>query len=442
MSGVETLVVTSTNADVAASIDLTNVTGLVTVDAQFTNNANADQIQIDGLAAGVKVTTTQTETADNLVLNLKDATGSADTISLQIDAIETANDVFNVDAAGIEVLNVNQKDAAASVNLDLAGVTATTGSKTTVNFTGVGGVVAKSMGSTIDTVIATGTGALTVAAADRANTAMTITGGQGADSIALEHTSDVLDGGAGTNDTLVVSLSAILGGISVDLGATDQIVSLNGGANSAAQSNFENVNLNAFTGFGAVVAGSTGANTIVGTALADQITGGNGIDTITGGGGIDSIVLTETTAVADTVRLTSAATADRDVITGFGATDVIALDESAFTTINFANTAAEAALAAADYNEIAAGGTIVADKVNVITTAAGYAGYTQAIAAITPAANAAELFLVFFNSTSGTTEVYWDADGDDADSGVLIAQLDITGANLATALSEANFAVF
>jgi len=280
----------------------------------------AEKITVNGLAAGVKVKTTVSETADNLVLGLTDAAGTADTISLEITANGVASDVLNLDAAGIEVLNVNQKSANVS-NLDLAGVTATTGSKTTVNFTGVGDVVAKSMGSTIDTVIATGTGALTVAAADRANTAMTITGGQGADSIALEHTSDVLDGGAGTNDTLVVSLSAILGGISVDLGATDQIVSLNGGANSAAQSNFENVNLNAFTGFGAVVAGSTGANNIVGTALADQITGGNGADTITGGGGNDAIVLTETVSSQDTVVVEATAAANGvDTITGFATT--------------------------------------------------------------------------------------------------------------------------
>jgi hypothetical protein len=132
-----------------------------------------------------------------------------------------------------------------------------------------------------------------------------------------------------------------LGGVEVNLGATDQVVSLNGSSNAAVQSGFENVNLSAFTGFGAVVTGSSGANTITGTAVADQITGGSGADTITGGAGNDTIDLTETTASSDIV-IYAASSNGEDQITGFtvGATGGDVLN---FTAVTFANTTVEGA---------------------------------------------------------------------------------------------------
>ena len=325
MSGVETLVLKSTDNDVAASADLTNVTGLVTLDAQFVTVTNDDQIKVDKLAAGVKVKTTVTSTGDNLVLNLATVTGTTDSIDLELTEFSDTGgttEVLNLDAAGIETLNLNLKNANAG-KLDLAGVTATTGSTVTVNLSGTGVADISALSASTNTVVSTGTGALTVGAAARAATAMTITGGEGADSIAMENAADVLTGGLGT-DTLVVSLDAILGGIEVNLGAADQVVSMNGSANSTVQSAFENVDVSAYTGFGAVVTGSTGANTIVGTALADQITSGNGADTITGGAGSDTIVLSETTAAIDTVILTGTGTiasgaVNKDTITGFTA---------------------------------------------------------------------------------------------------------------------------
>jgi hypothetical protein len=73
---------------------------------------------------------------------------------------------------------------------------------------------------------------------------MTITGGEGGDSIAMRNASDVLSGGLGS-DTLVVSAAAILGGIQVDLSAADQVVSLNGSSNAVVQTGFEKVDLSA-----------------------------------------------------------------------------------------------------------------------------------------------------------------------------------------------------
>jgi hypothetical protein len=371
MSGVESLVVQSTNNDVAASIDLSNVTGLTTVTANFINVNNKDQIQIDKLAAGVAVKTTITDTGDNLVVNLASVAGATDTLSLEVVEFSdtgATDELLDFDAAGIETLNLSMKNANTG-RVDLGGVTATTGSFVTVNVSGTGVAELKSLSSTINNVVSSGTGALTIAAADRANTAMTITGGEGADSIAMENSADVLNGGLGTTDTLVVSLSAVLGGIQVDLSSTtDQVTTFNGASNATAQIGFENVNLSAYTGFGAVVTGSTGANTIVGTGSADQITGGNGADTITGGGGNDAIDLAETTAAVDRVVYGSTAAANgEDTVTGFIAGvggDVLSFNSfvTITGTLEGAGAAGSGALAKTTAGA-AAGGTDIAGTV-------------------------------------------------------------------------------
>jgi hypothetical protein len=314
MTGIETLVVNVSNDTTTNKLDLSNALGLKTIDTKFAGGASL--ISLDKVAAGVNIKVTSATSGDNLVVGLASTSGTTDSLNVELTDMANNNSVLNLDVAGIETLNVTNKDAE-GVNLDLAGVTATTDSNTTVNISGAGVTTLKSMSSSINTVNASAaTGALTIAAADRTSSAMTISGGTGNDSIAMRNAADVLTGGLGT-DTLVVNFAAILGGIEVNLGATDQVVSLNGSSNTAVQSGFENVNLSAFTGFGAVVTGSSGANTIVGTALADQITGGNGADIINGGAGNDLIDLTETTAAADVVQYSSGG--GTDTVIGFAA---------------------------------------------------------------------------------------------------------------------------
>ena len=55
------------------------------------------------------------------------------------------------------------------------------------------------------------------------------------------------------------------------------------------------------------------------------------------------------------------------------------------------------------------------------------------------AAAAGEVLVAFYNSATGLTEVYFDADGSDDAGEILVAQIDIVGANVVN-LSEANFA--
>ena len=123
---------------------------------------------------------------------------------------------------------------------------------------------------------------------------MTITGGAGADTIAMENASDVLTGGAGTvSDEVQVTFSGTGGALIVDLSSTgDQLTMFNGLANSVSQSGFEDVDASSYTQTGSVgadITGSSGVNVIVGTGYADTIRGGDGADTITGGAGADNL---------------------------------------------------------------------------------------------------------------------------------------------------------
>jgi hypothetical protein len=106
---------------------------------------------------------------------------------------------------------------------------------------------------------------------------------------------------------------------------------MDGASNAAVQANFENVNVTAYTNFGASVTGTAKANTITGTPLNDTITGGNGADTIIGNGGDDIVRLAETISAADTVTL-AVGSSDTATISGFTmGVDIIDGDASAAT---------------------------------------------------------------------------------------------------------------
>jgi hypothetical protein len=320
MSGVETLTVTSTNTDTDAVINLGNATGLTLVNAVFDTLGAADQIEIDSLAAGVTVSVTGTNASDNLDVGVAGVTGAEDALTIVSAGNATG---LNLDAAGIEVLTISNRVAG---TFDLAGVAPTLGSATTINVSGAGSFAVSALNTGTATINAAGLGgALTLPASARDTDALSVTGGVNNDSIAMENTEDVLDGGTqavGGADTLVVDYSAVLGGITVDLTAADQIVTMDGGSNTAAQAGFENIDLTAFDNFGAVITATAGANAITGTVLADRITAGKGNDTINihnaadinfaetinGGTGTDEInMLAATTAIndADFANMTS-----------------------------------------------------------------------------------------------------------------------------------------
>jgi S-layer protein len=304
MSGIELLTVSSTDGDADAVINLSNVTGLGRVDATFVTDAGTsiDQIEIDGLAAGVPLRVAGTNAGDNLDVGLASASGTADALSIT----STANNAgLNLDAAGIESLTLAQNVAA---TYDLAGVSPTTGAATTVTLAGSGNVALSALHTGINVIDGSAMGGtLTVQATARDTDVYTITGGVNNDTIAMENAGDVLTAGTQAvagSDTLEITYSAILGGLTADLSAADQIVNMDGGVNAAVQSGFENIDVSAFAGFGTVITGSDVANVITGSALADRITAGKGNDTIhqavsthansdqiNGGAGTDSLTV-------------------------------------------------------------------------------------------------------------------------------------------------------
>jgi|GEM_PF-1033896 len=366
------------------------------------------------------------------------------------------NDISGMTVSNVETINMNSNATTMTI-AQLAALTTFTNAAA-VTLSDAGTVAANT--SVTDYTLANGTNTWT-ASSTAAN--YTVTGGTGADTFNIDSstitTDDSILAGAGTDTLNVTGNTAVTNFLDVGYTGLEKIVLANTTTNVTLVSDNANVGagetlrvdaagmtsgvLN-FTGTAEAdgifeLIGGAAADVLIGGAGADTIVGGLGGDTITGGAGIDAITLTESSASADTVVLDQATASNQAVVTGFGATDVISFDESVFASISFANTAAVGALSATDYNEIAAAGTLADDKVNVITTAAGYADYDTAYAAVT--AGTGEGFIAFYNSATSKTEIYFDADTSDNAGEVLVAQLDITGANLATSLSEANFAV-
>jgi hypothetical protein len=280
----------------------------------------------------------------NFALTSTIATDTALTVGLK--DTDAASGTIQVDAAGVENLTLDLFANAENHQVDLAGVTPTTGSVGSVTVKGglTGTLTITNMGASQTTLDGTASNsAITLAAASRTDSAMTITGSLVNDSLAMENVADVMDGSTGTGDTLVVAYTGIIGGIVIDLSADDQVTNMDGASNSAIQKNFENVNVNAYTNFGASVTGTSKANTITGTPLNDTITGGNGADTIIGNGGDDIIRLAETVSAADTLTL-AVGSSDTATISGFTMnTDIIDGDASVAAGGSPANTILQAA---------------------------------------------------------------------------------------------------
>jgi hypothetical protein len=291
MTGIEKLVVNSDadGGDVDGALDLVNASGLSEITVSYGNASNADALEFKNVDTGVKFKVTSTVTADKLTVGMEEASSADTALNVEItDVANTATNVFDLDAAGIESLTLTSKEPAGDDGVDLAGVTADTDLTTALTLEGTSFVL-KNLSTSFASVDGQQlTGALTLANGDRPSTAMTITGGLGDDTIGMENASDVIDGGLGT-DTLNIKGSAVLGGFNVDLtSTTDQVTQFAGVTNATIQKGFEHVSLSESTGTGgASITGTDAANTLTGTGNADVIDGGKGADQIDGGGGAD-----------------------------------------------------------------------------------------------------------------------------------------------------------
>jgi len=376
-TGVETFIAMLNTGDDASqeqyTFDVDEATGLTHI-ALTSSNGEDTLVDIDDYVSTVTVQlggdeaqaratgTVAFEDSSEVDINLKASGGSEDTANLFVvdTGDDAATDTNDIDAAGVEILNIKLDTATESHKLDLAGVSPSTGSNVKIVLTG--GVAGDGIElSTVHakTNIIDGSaleGSLTVS--DRGSSAVTITGGNDNDTLRMENTADTIDGGAGNDDVLNVVKSAILGGIKIDLtSTTDQITTFNGSSNAEIQKGFENVNLAGYTGsFGADVTGSALGSTITGTVNSDVITLENA-----------------TTNIADVIVFDSGVDGTKDLITNFvvgTSKDTIRIDLSAFEAVGAikANTVLDL-IDIHDNNSVVAGTAIVIDDLTADASA-------------------------------------------------------------------------
>ena len=319
-TGVDILRVVS-GAAATTTVSVAAATGISEIEVDQGANVATQTFSITGLTGSetvtLKASDDATAGANEHILKavLADATGSANTIKFKIGGGTIAADA-RLATDDIETVTIDS-DNASTLDLSLLAMTETADRMKLVVI-GDSALTATLTGADITTIDASGMsvgGSFVQNGRSATSEAVTYTGSAGADSFIMTNTKDVISGGAGT-DTLVISTAAILGGLNVDLSATDdQIVSFNGSATGGTVTLFENVDASGYTGnFGAQITAIKTGSTITGTANADQITGGAGADTFNvtstaasandvmdgGSGTADTINIVATTDFADT----------------------------------------------------------------------------------------------------------------------------------------------
>jgi len=332
ISGFESIVVTTTNsfsttllAD-SASQDLTNVSGVNTITVGGNNSYTLNNLAAGvalklgddsastgvGFADGKTLTATWTTTSsasDAVTVNLGRAyvagsvtavtsTTSLSGVTLSLPGIEnitlTQSALTNGTAFGLKIQDTNTNNVSITVNGGLASRALT--------------LVSGALQSNVTTISATDfAGNLVMNTNARSGSgAMTITGGNGSDTIVMKNASDSLVGGSG-NDTLILSVAGN-DKFTFDLSAADQVVTWNGDSNAAIQSGFENFDAGGIIGstLGVKVLGAAAAgSSITGTSYSDTINGGTGNDTITGGDGVDYIDVSTGSSSSDRIVYTA-----------------------------------------------------------------------------------------------------------------------------------------
>jgi hypothetical protein len=268
--------------DETSTLDLSNATGVATIDIDV---AAAKTFTITKMS-GETVLVTAGAADSDITPTLADAEGSADSITIELKDAGSNVLVAGLDFNTSDIETVTFK-ASTAESIDLSGLAmTTTGEVMTLKATGDKALTVSALGEDVTTIDASGMieGGSFIQTGRTSTAAAAYTGSVGNDTFIMTKQADVISGGgqaATGGDTLDINLAAVIGGTNVDLSSTgDQVTSLDGVANTAIQSGFENVDLTGHTAFGAVVTGSDGANRIVGTTKVDNISGGKGNDEI------------------------------------------------------------------------------------------------------------------------------------------------------------------
>jgi len=474
-------------------------TQAVVISADMT--ANGNNTIISDLASGAETInltveadqgTNDTILSDFETINLTVSNDKATAVTITIEDLTAATSTVNVD--GPDSLTLTGTHEIGTLNAaSLAGVLTMTVSAATDAITGGTGADVFTM-TDVDLVLDGGGGNDTLtmdATIDSSNNTVSFasieviqldSSNNGTETFTVLG-SDVsgqsisLKGGTTADDTLEVetdSTTTDLSSISVDTTSANVLIDLAGTAalaNTITGTNGADTTSGATTGAITIDSGA-GDDTLILGSGNDGVTAGEGIDIVDTGAGTDTIVFTETTAAHDTLWI-KAATDVTNTVTGFGAADVIRFnvddvaasgtadlfDAGDTTAVTFANTdptntaGAIVALDASDYVEIAKTGTVVDNKVNIITDSTGFASAAATLDAIdtsgTMSANASSIILGFYNSTDSEFQIHYvSAAGTSANNYTdvtaveLVAFTDIISTDIAGSFSNANFEVY
>jgi len=458
VTGFETITVVAdndTDVSVTTSDAMTNRAVTLTVDATSMSNSNADFTFVSGEATDELVTINVTggAGADTMTGGLEQSNfsggsgndtfvfsaanlsafdtiaGGANTDTLSVAGAVVDSDFTNV--TGVEVLTSSANVVVTlGSSADGSGVATITGGASDDSVTvgaGFDNALRVTIGGGNDVVNANGSAAvITVASASAITSDDVLIGGTtSGDVISISGNSSATFGGNVSGfETITVSFNngaADVTSITVadNMTAAGSTLTVSASAENSANDVFNfsggaelngSFNITGSAGNDSIsgglqadtISGGNGADIIVGGAGADNLTGGLGADTITGGAGADTIVLTETTAAADTVRFTSNLfTEAGDTITGFNANtgaDVIEFSNSVVTT----GAGSNATLLTADVN-----GTLGANDV--------FIEITTTLSDLTSAASVASNLSNFTvtNVASGETVIFALQDGTD-----------------------------
>jgi hypothetical protein len=472
----------------------------VVLSADMTANGN-NTLQSD-LASGDETLNLTVEASQSVndtilsdfeVVNLTVSNDAATTATITIEDLTAANSTINV--SGPDTLTLTGTHEIGTLNAaGLAGVLTMTAVAASDNITGGDG--ADVISSTdINLVLDGGAGNDTLsfdATVDVSDNTFTISnieiiqidsGNDGTETLTVLG-SDIsglaslsIKGGTTNDDTFEVesdSNTTNLSNVTVDTTSANVLIDIAGTAaltNTITGTNGDDTLSGAGTGAITISSGA-GADTIVTGSGNDTVTAGGGIDIVDTGTGTDTVDFTESTAAHDTLWI-KIATDVNNTVTGFGSADVIRFnvddvagsgtadlfDAGDAVAVTFANTdptntaGTIVTLNASDYVEIAKTGTVVDNKVNIVTDSTGFASVTAALDAIdasgTMSADSSSVVLGFWNSTDSQFQIHYVSDvGTSANNYTdetaveLVAFTDIVSTDIAGSFSNANFEVY
>lgn len=490
----------------AAAQGAHNATGFTALEVGLTGTNLAGAMSFTNVAAGTTLTYRAT-TGQTSAYTLANATGTSDVLNLTLSSAANIN-TGALTAAGIETVNITNTDTttttASGINTNT--MTLTAAAATTINVTGNAGLALTATGSTaVTTFNASGVTGLAADAAALAVTyaslnatrtaAVAITGGSGNDTLtgnaAIDTINgglgndiidggtgaDVIDGGAGTNTFVAVAAATATvegvgtgttDGMAINLGTTavtaatinaamGGTIGLSAASASLAAGTAQYIFATQSNLFATTTDTLANIQNVTGTASNDYIVGSTANNVINAGDGIDQIILgTATVGGSDTVRIASAAAANRDIISGFtagavtatGQADVININTALATltgTDNFTTAAAIQTSGAAGNKTAAAATEVIYVSAATIAdaTSANSLDGTNVLAAmggtLTGAIAGQNNLLLAVGIAGGGTAIYYANSANDA---IIAAEISLVGVLSGVAVADLVFSNF